>query len=73
MTIDCEVHDLAVMEAGRLKRRVAELEEERDATWRRLAAAMHEASVGSYSQVIDLAESALQHWHKIVTTSDRTL
>ena len=26
MTIDCEVHDEAVMEVGRLQRRVAELE-----------------------------------------------
>lgn len=73
MPIDCEVHDEAVMAAGRLQRRVYELEAEREATWRRLAAAMGEASVGSYDQVIDLAESALKHWHRISTQSDRTI
>jgi hypothetical protein len=46
--------------------RIAEMEADRDRTWRRLAAAMREVSVGSASQVFDLAESALKHWRKLM-------
>jgi hypothetical protein len=46
--------------------RIAELEAERDRTWRRLAAAMREVSVGSSAQVFDLAELALKHWRQLM-------
>jgi acyl-CoA thioesterase len=50
---------------------IRRLRAEREATCRRLAAAMHEVSFGSATQVFDLAESALKHWHQIVHQSNK--
>lgn len=56
-------------ELRHLRKEVERLRDERETTSRRLAAAMHEVSFGSATQVFDLAEIALKHWYELVHKS----